>query len=152
MRRQAKAFAKVIAACSPRVQDRLTELRKLVLEAAKSTPGVGPVVEELRWGQHSFLTSETGSGSTIRIDQWSREPETCAMFFHCQSGLVRTFKDLYGPTFRYEGERALLFRAGDHLPIAQLHHCISLALTHHLRKKSPGSSRRGAGGRVGKAV
>ncbi len=119
------------------VQDTLTKLRELVLDTAKATPGVGRIEEGLRWGQHSFLTPETGSGSTIRIDAVKASPGTCAMYFHCQSGLIDTFKELYGNKLTYEGNRALLFPAGKRIPAKMLTHCIGLALTHHLRKKPP---------------
>jgi len=40
----------------------------MIFDVAKKTPGVGKLEEDLRWGQPSYLTLETGSGSTIRID------------------------------------------------------------------------------------
>src|SRR5689334_23153230 len=48
---------------------RLRALRKLILDTARKTDGVGPLEEALKWGQVSYLTSESKSGSTIRIDQ-----------------------------------------------------------------------------------
>jgi Domain of unknown function (DU1801) len=129
-------FKTVIAAYPLRVQARLLELRQLVLETATKTNGVGKIEEALRWNQPSFLTPETGSGSTIRIDGLRNDPEKCAMYFHCQSGLIDTFKELYGKSLTYEGNRALVFDVKDELPTEILSHCISLALTHHLRKKS----------------
>ncbi len=135
MNRDDKAFAKVIARHSPAVQTSLIALRALVLATAKTTPGVGDIEVGLRWGQQSFLTHKTGSGSTIRIGIERNEPETVAMFFHCQSGLIDTFRELYGDKLAYEGKRALLFPAGKRIPAKMLAHCIGLALTHHLRKK-----------------
>jgi Domain of unknown function (DU1801) len=127
-------FEEAIAHYSAPVRKKLAALRALVLETAKTTPGVGRIEEALKWGQHSFLTPETGSGSTIRIDGKRKDKDGCAMFFHCQSGLIEMFKDIYGQQLKYEGKRALIFRSGEELPVETLRHCIALALTHHLRK------------------
>src|SRR5882724_13084104 len=51
------------------LKSRLLALRRLILETAKTTAGVGALEEALKWGQVSYLTSETRSGSTIRIDR-----------------------------------------------------------------------------------
>jgi len=112
---------------------RLFALRELVFETAAGTSGVGPLTEALKWGQPSFLTEETGSGTTVRIDRLKKS-DGYAIYFHCQSGLVGQFKELYPDTFRYEGKRAIVFDAKDRVPVKALRHCIGLALTHHLRK------------------
>jgi Domain of unknown function (DU1801) len=129
-------FTKAIAPYTPQVQARLKELRQLVLETAAKTDGVGRIEEALKWGQPSFLTLETGSGSTIRIDGLRSEPEKLAVYFHCQSGLIETFKNHYGTALTFEGNRSIVLDAKLALPNEALAHCISLALTHHLRKKT----------------
>jgi hypothetical protein len=134
------AFSEAIALYTPQVKARLKELRQLVLKTAAKTEGVGRVEEALKWGQPSFLTPETGSGSTIRIDGLRKETDRCAMYFHCQSGLIDLFKERYGKALKYEGNRALIFDVKEELPTEILGHCISLALTHHLRKKSGNKS------------
>ena len=53
-----------------------------------------------------------------------------------QSGLVEAFRTIYPDTFAYEGKRAIVFDVKDRLPVRALGHCIALALTHHLRKKT----------------
>jgi hypothetical protein len=116
------------------VRDRLRKLRELVFETATDTDGVGRLTETLKWGQPSYLTEETGSGSTVRIDRLKKS-DGYAMYFHCQSGLVGQFKELYPDTFRYDGKRAIVFDLKGRLPVKALRHCIGLALTHHLRKK-----------------
>ena len=122
-------------AYSPPVRGRLLALRGLILQTAQETPGVGTIEEDLRWGQPSFLTPETGSGSTIRIDGFKDDATKVAMFFHCQSGLVDEFRALYGDKLTFVGQRAIELRAGKRLPTAALKHCVALALTHHLRKQ-----------------
>ena len=117
------------------VRIKLLALRKMIFDVAKKTPGVGKLEEALRWGQPSYLTPETGSGSTIRIDHIRNEPDKYAMYFICTSGLIEDFKELYQVEMKFEGNRSIVFDVGDRLPEAALRHCISLALTHHLRKK-----------------
>ena len=124
----------VFDACPKDTKTRLLALRRLILDTAKSTKGVGRLQEALKWGQPSYLTAETGSGSTIRIDRVKSEPNQVAVFFHCQTGLVDSFRELY-PELSYSGNRAILLDADAKLPEAELRHCIGLALTYHLRKR-----------------
>ena len=119
------------------VKPRLLALRKLIFDTAKTTDGVGPLEEALKWGQPSYLTSESRSGSTIRIDQVKTEAGRYAVYFHCQTDLVATFRELY-PELRYGGNRSILLDAGEKLPEQPLRHCIGLALTYHARKRKAG--------------
>ena len=109
----------------------LLALRALVLEAAATTPGVGRIEETLKWGQPSYLTPDSGSGTTVRID--AHPGGGVAMFVHCQTVLVETFRRHY-PGLEYEGVRAIVMRDGP-LDEGALRHCIGLALTYHARKK-----------------
>ena len=86
-------------------------------------------------GQPSYLTAESKSGSTIRIDQVKAEAGRYAVYFHCQTDLVETFCELY-PELSYGGNRSILLDASDKLPEAALRHCVALALTYHLRKRA----------------
>jgi hypothetical protein len=87
---------------------KLMALRELVLDAAARTAGVGRLTETLKWGQPSYLTEETGSGTTVRIDRFKGD-DGYAIYFHCQSGLIGQFRELYPATFKYEGKRAIVF-------------------------------------------
>jgi hypothetical protein len=116
------------------VKARLEALRRLIFDTAKSTEGVGALEETLKWGQPSYLTTESKSGSTIRIDQVKTEAGRYAVYFHCQTDLVETFRELY-PELRYGGNRSILLDAGDKLPEKALRHCIALTLTYHARKR-----------------
>lgn len=113
----------------------LLELREIIFNAAQDMPDVGEVTETLRWGQPSYLTLETGSGSTIRIDAVKNERGKTAIYFHCQSGLVDSFKELYGDALTFGGKRCIVFDNARKLPKDMIAHCISLALTHHSRKR-----------------
>jgi hypothetical protein len=128
--------ATVFQAYPASLRKQLMVVRDLVFDVAAKTDGVGVLQEMLKWGQPSYLTAETGSGTTIRIDRVKASESRCAMYFHCQSGLIETFRELYPDSFVFEGKRAIVFEAADRVPVRALRHCIGLALTHHLRKKS----------------
>lgn len=128
---QPPAVAARFAAYPPAVRTRLEDLRKLVLEVAAATPGVGRIEETLKWGQPSYLTPETGSGTTVRIDAYPGGGT--AIFVNCQTDLIETYKSHY-PSLGYEGVRAIVLPDGP-LPADALRHCIGLALTYHARKK-----------------
>ena len=48
------------------VRARLLALRELIFDTAKATKGVGAIEEALKWGQPSYLTLKSKSGSTVR--------------------------------------------------------------------------------------
>jgi hypothetical protein len=114
---------------------RLLALRRLIFATAKATAGVGALQETLKWGQPSYLTPQTKSGSTIRIDRVKSAANQYAIYFHCQTDLVETFRGLYQTEFCYGGNRCMLFDASDKPPDAALRHCVALALTYHLNRR-----------------
>src|SRR5262249_42722228 len=128
------AIAAVIGAYAKPVRNRLLALRRLIFQTARETEGVGALEEALKWGQPSYLTTATGSGSTIRIDGVKSAPDQYAVYFHCQTNLVETFRELY-PELRYGGNRSILLDAADDPPEAALRHCVALALTYHLNRR-----------------
>lgn len=130
------AVASVFRAYPPDLRRKLMAVRALIFDVAAKTNGVGALTEALKWGQPSYLTAQTGSGTTVRIDRLKKS-DGYAVYFHCQSGLVESFRALYPDTFRYEGRRAILFDAKERVPARALRHCIGLALTHHARKRKP---------------
>ena len=133
---QDRDVAAVFNAYPRAVKAKLLSLRQLIFDVARQTPGVGEVHEALRWGQPSYLTPQTGSGSTIRLDCLKDDPSKFALYFHCQSGLVEAFRDIYGGKLKFEGNRSIVLGSGDDLKAEALRHCVSLALTHHLRKRA----------------
>ena len=114
---------------------KLLGIRKLILETAAKTEGVGELEETVKWGQPSYLTAASGSGSTIRIDSVKAADQRLALYFNCQTSLVETFRELYSDTLRFEGNRAIVLDAESALPAKELSHCIALALTYHLDKR-----------------
>ena len=125
------------------LREKLSVLRDLIFDTAAATDGVGELHETLKWGQPSYLTTASKSGSTIRIDRVKSAPDRYAIYFHCQTNLVATFRELYPTEFTYEGNRSIIFEADDAVPQEALRHCLSLALTYH---------KRGARGLEGTAV
>jgi len=60
-----------------------------------------------------------------------------AVYFKCTSKHVPVFKKLYGDTFTYAGDRAILFTMTDTVPELQLKKCIAAALRYHKVKHLP---------------
>ena len=121
---------------SPVIRKKLMQLRKLIFEVADKTAGVGELEETLKWGQPSYLTSQSKSGSTIRIGCEKKTQGDYAIYFKCQTSLVASFKELYPNQFRYEGNRAIPFYVDDKIPVRELSRCVAMALTYHLNKKN----------------
>lgn len=140
---KAKDFAvdEVFKSYPAALRARLLALRRLILDTAKNTKGVGALEETLKWGQPSYLTTQTKSGSTIRIDQVKSPGNQYAIYFHCQTDLVATFRELYPNEMTYEGNRSIIFNASDRIPEQALRHCVGLALTYHLNKRKSASAR-----------
>ena len=124
----------VFATYPAKLRGRLHSLRQLILKTAAKTEGVGPLEEALKWGQPSYLTSRSKSGSTIRIDRVKQSGEKYAIYFHCQTDLVSTFRELYPKKFTYEGNRAIVLDVNRKPDEKALAHCIALALTYHARR------------------
>lgn len=116
------------------MREKLMFLRQLILDTAAETEGVHTLDETLKWGEPSYLTK---GGSTIRIDWKKSRPDQYAMYFHCKTKLVDTFKELYSDQFNFDGNRAILFDLHEEIPVEALKHCISLSLTYHHRKNLP---------------
>ena len=129
------AVAAAFGAYPKPLQTKLLALRRLILDTAKATKGVGALEETLKWGQPSYLTTATKSGSTVRIDRIKSPADRYAVFFHCQTDLVETFRQLYPTEFSYGGNRGILLDADEEVPEAALRHSVALALTYHLRKR-----------------
>lgn len=125
------AVAKVFANYPPKLRKRLLAVRRMIFEVAKKTQGVGKLQETLKWGEPAYVTAETGSGSTIRINRHKKQDRQYAVYFHCQTTLVDSFRGLFPRTFKFEGNRCIVFEEGDRVPSAELKICIGMALTYH---------------------
>jgi len=127
--------AAVFEAYPKEIKPKLMFLRQLIFDVASRTDGVGELEETLKWGQASYLTTQTKSGSLVRIDQIKTQEGKYAMFFHCQTTLVDTFKEMYRGQFEFGGNRSIIFSTKDKVPVDELSQCILMALTYHLNKR-----------------
>ena len=131
---QTHDVAKAFNSYPPNLRKKLLFLRQLVIETASESSEIGELEETLKWGEPSYLTK---NGSTIRLGYKNSKPDQFAMYFHCKTKLVDTFKDIYRDLFKFEGNRAIIFNEHDTIPEDALKHCIQLSLTYHNIKHLP---------------
>jgi len=109
-------------------------LRQLIFDTASDIEGVGELEETLKWGEPSYVTSQTKSGSTVRIDWKPRQPDAYAMYFICSTNLVSTFREIYSDQLAFEGNRSIVFNLNDEIHTDAVSHCVAMALTYHINK------------------
>jgi len=140
-RRQARVVARAFADPAVKAKfaqyaaeqrTRLDEIRDMVFEVAERTPGVGRIEENLKWGQPSYHTPDTKSGTPLRID--AHPDGGVAVYVNCQTDLIDQFRTHY-PHLNYEGFRAVVLTPDSAVPTDELEHIIGLTLTFHARKK-----------------
>jgi len=107
-------------------------LRDLIYEVAAATSEVGRLVETLKWGQPSYLTPETKSGSTLRIGL--AKGGGVAIFAHCATDIIGTYAANFGNLDRIEGNRAVVFRHANEIVPERLRLLVHHGLTYHLRQ------------------
>lgn len=115
---------------------KLLILRELIFATAAATPGVGDLEETLKWGEPTYATPRSKSGSPVRIAYKASRPTEYAMYFICSTNLVETFKTMFPKDFKFEGNRAIVFEASDRVPKRELAWCITSALTYHANKRN----------------
>ena len=130
-----KTVAAVFDGYSDPLRQRLLDLRQLIHDTAAATDGVGALEETLKWGQVSYLTKASGSGTTVRIDRDKASGQP-AIYVNCKTDLLGRYRELYPDAFGYDGNRGVV--VGDAPDMAALQHVIALALTYHKNKKSTG--------------
>lgn len=111
----------------------MTQLREVILAIAADLD-LGEVEESLKWGEPSYCVTK---GSPVRIDWKLKSPNHCFIFFNCQTKLVDTFRELYGDTLEFQGNRAIVLCLEQPLPRQTLTRCLELALTYQSRKHLP---------------
>lgn len=114
-------------------RQQLERVRKLILTVAAENE-LGDVEETLKWGEASFHVK---GGSAVRLDWKPKDPAVIKVFFHCQTRLVETFKEIYRNEFEYEGKRAIVIPLRANIEQVPLGHCIGLALKYHSIKHLP---------------
>jgi hypothetical protein len=138
--RNASVAAK-FASYPPAVRRKLLALRELVFRTARAHPEIGELDETLKWGEPAYVTTN-GAGSTVRMDWKPRTPNRYAMYFHCQTNLVESFRARFPNDFTFDGNRALLFEVGERVPVEALAVCIAASLTCHLETTPRARARR----------
>ena len=107
-------------------------LRDLILSVAWDTPQVGQIEETLKWGQPSYLTPKTQSGSTLRIGL--PKQGGCALYAHCATDIISTYAAMFPGSDRIEGNRAVIFHNPDDIVPDRLRLLIYHGLTYHLKR------------------
>jgi len=121
---------------------RLLALRELIFDTAAATLGVGALTETLKWGEPAYLTRR-GVGTTVRIDWKPKDPDQYALYVHCQTTLIESFRLRFPNDFRFEGNRALVLDLDAEPPVDALRQCIAAALTYHRARRGRAGAPRG---------
>ncbi|MEJ2016765.1 MAG: DUF1801 domain-containing protein [Maritimibacter sp.] len=105
----------------------LLTLRARIFDEAAAM-GAGPVVEKLSWGEPAYRARH---GATLRLGL----PKSggFALYVTCTTSLMDDFRAAVGETFRYEGNRAVLFDAPAQAEGEALGLLIRAAHRYHLR-------------------
>jgi hypothetical protein len=111
----------------------LLQVRELIFSIAEEL-NLGEVDETLKWGEPSY---QVKSGSPIRIDWKANSPNQYFLFFHCQTKLIDTFRELYSEVFEFEGNRAIVFHINQKIPINALTHCMKMAMNYKKLRHLP---------------
>ncbi len=115
------------------VRDLLLQIRRMIFKVAEAGH-IGQLTETLKWGEISYLIK---GGSTVRMGWKPNTPSHIYIYFHCQTTLIKTFKEIYGEELVFEGNRAIVITVNQDIPVVELKHCISLSLRYHHIKDLP---------------
>ena len=108
----------------------LLDVRELIFDVKNKDPDIGELQEALRWGELSFITDKPKTGSMIRLALTkSGEP---ALFFHCGTSLIETFRAQYSHIFEFEKNRAMILVSPVEDTFSEISHCIKQALRYKL--------------------
>lgn len=117
----------------PLFQKKLLLLRDLIFDVAQCNKSIGTLEEGLKWGEPAYTPAQRKSGVTVRIDWKKSKSHQYAMYFHCKTSLVQTFKKEFGSLFKYGGNRSIIFQESDKIPVKELSKCIELSLTYYTK-------------------
>lgn len=111
----------------------MLQLRELVFNVAKDF-NLGEIEETLKWGEPSY---QVKNGSPVRMDWKAKSPNQYFLFFHCQTKLVDTFRELYSEVLDFEGNRAIVLHTNKDIPKVAIRHCIEMAMRYKSIKHLP---------------
>lgn len=115
------------------VRPKLHFLRELIVDEAAKDESIGMLEETLKWGEPSYLTTLSKSGTTVRIDWKPKMPNQYAIYVNCKTTLIDTFRSLF-PELNYEGNRAIVFNINQKIPENEIRLFINMALRYNLDK------------------
>ncbi|EUJ27446.1 hypothetical protein MFLO_13343 [Listeria floridensis FSL S10-1187] len=107
----------------------MLELRNLIYETSIEIGSSEPLTESLKWGQPTYSTLASKSGTPIRIDRF--EDDQVAIFVHCQTSLIEDYREILGDTLTFSKNRAVVLNPAQPLPKKELKLFIGDALTYH---------------------
>ena len=113
----------------------LLALRARIFSVAARTEGVGRLEETLKWGEPAYLTSETRSGTTVRLGYKAAQPDVYRMYVPCSTTLVDEYRARFAGELTFEGDRAVLLPLEGPLPRGPVDACIAAALTYKRDKR-----------------
>lgn len=105
------------------VRPQMLQLRQLIIDTAEEIGTSATLEETLKWGEPSYFCQK---GSTVRIDWKVSKPNKIAMYFHCRTKLIDTFRAIFKDELSFEGNRAIILDLKKDLPVQELKTCISL--------------------------
>lgn len=119
-------------AFSPPQRRGLLSLRALIFNVANDDQAIGPIEETLKWGQPAYLTTQSKSGTTVRLGT----PKTggIAIYTHCQTSVISDFRTLCPDNLVFDGNRAVIFEREADIPHGPIALLIRRALTYHIAK------------------
>jgi hypothetical protein len=115
----------------------LLQLRAWILDVASELDATGGVEETLKWGEPSYLPLRPRVGTTVRLGVFDRD--TVALYVHCQTTLIETFRRRFSNERSYSKNRAVLFDIAKPLPEPEIRACVRMALYYHLDKRQGGA-------------
>ncbi|MGH1575652.1 DUF1801 domain-containing protein [Planktotalea sp.] len=125
--------SEVFATYPEDARSRLLELRAIIFEEAARLE-VGALEETLKWGEPAYLTAKTKAGSTIRMAWKDKSPNSCSLYFNCNTDLVPRMSEAFPFEFKYIGNREVAMRLDEELPDFAARALVSMALTYHRNK------------------
>jgi len=125
----------VLKACPKAASKYLHDIRDLIFETAATLAEAGTIAESLKWGEPSYATVRPRSGTPIRLG-WDETGETISLYVHCQTSLVKEWRQHYSDQLDLIDNRELRLSVTAPPSPDILRHCIAMALTYHVRKKA----------------
>ncbi|KIN64735.1 hypothetical protein Z946_3627 [Sulfitobacter noctilucicola] len=106
--------------------------RAVFLETAARN-SVGPLGEDLKWGQPAWRPVKPRTGSTLRMDWSQSDPHQLALFVDCKTDLAERMRELYPDLPSNDGRRRIAFDLRADLPEQAVSHLAQMTFTYHLK-------------------